>query len=497
MIKNIGASVRAFTISAGDIGFLEAENILTKFLKDEIADEFNKYLSFKLGVSRSKVRGKKILLEFLLDAKDPSQTDRLVEFLKGDLGIIKKLMEMGDQLNETSDEASLEEGQNQINNVEDVAEDSLGAESNFAGTNHFNAQTDNFNIQLPIIISHQNGNTLRYDRYQTIGGDQVLHVHQASRNKENRNLNIPIAGTIIKHNTWDNVYIANYEKKGEKVEDPVIVYQRYDGTVRRSERTVRDMVGEINDIMKYAGTKGEGTNESYVIDTDALFPHLLEPQYDEDGFATEHNRRYKSSILSFTLLFTREAVRDIISAPAKTIMKAFFNILEGFDKEIMDKVAHLFFINDEGKADYDWREVRKIIRDEYWWLDPLSSDDEDPMDSVRYICWQATRIIKDFDYIRSAGGWKEQSKRLAEVFAGEKKGHLKYNKMMRLVVQFTDPENLYARFKFDTRKKIDGEEDLHLNQGMFNEELQEPYNAQWLNATALRDMFNNPLTLTD
>jgi len=497
--KSIGANVSALTISAGDIGFLPAENVLTKLVAKEVAKQFNKYLSFKLGISRSKVRGKKVLLEFLLNAKDPAQIDRLVEFLRGDLGVIRKLIEMGQQFNGSDSESGLEDGQHQIDNVENVAEDSLGANSNFAGTNHFNAVNHNFNIQLPVIVSYHNGSTIRYDRYQTLNGKQVLHVHQASRNTSSGNFNLPFLGKYIKHNVRDTVYVVNYEKSGKQVENPVVLYQRYDGEVRRSESDAREMIEKMNDIMKYAGAKGEGTNEAYTIDTSSLFPELNKPVEYEDGVPVNASRTYRSAVLSFTLLFTREAVQEIINAPARLIMKAFFNILEGFDKKVISKVAHLFRIDEKGKIKYDYRKARRILEREFWWLDLDNPEEgrDSPLDTLRDIKWQVARIIKDFDYIKAAPDWKEQAKRLSKVFAGKKKGNLGYNKMMKLVIQFVEPHHIYARMKFNTNKKIDGENDINLRESFFNTGIENTYTNQMSNATALRDMFNNPSTLTD
>jgi len=45
--------------------------------------EFNKYLALKFGLSTSRAKGQKILLEFVIDAKNPEQVTKMVQFLKG------------------------------------------------------------------------------------------------------------------------------------------------------------------------------------------------------------------------------------------------------------------------------------------------------------------------------------------------------------------------------------------------------------------------------
>ena len=506
--KSVGVSARALTISAGDIGLFEAENALTELIHDElageIAKEFNKYLSFKLGLSHNRVKGKKILMEFLLDAQDEEQLERLEDFLRGDLGVLKKLLRMGTQFNGVDIENDLQAGADALNEVENIGEESLEAESSFVGSDHFNSNGNSLNLQVPFFYSRESASSARYDRYQTMEGDEILHSHQVSQNISNASINIPWVGKRYKRNVRQNMYIVNYEKEGSAVSEPSIIYQRYDGTVRRSELTARGMVEDVNDILQYAGVNGEGVNSDYIIDTDTLFPKLSEaennPQYDEDGFIISPARRqYKSAIMSFSMVFTQTAVRDIINAPVEGIMKAFFNILEGEDRKIITKVAHLFNVNEDGKVKYNYRTVKEILEKEFWWMDFDSNngDEESPMDIVRGICYKTSRIIADFASVRNAAGWKEQSKRLAAVLGGKSKSRMGYSPMLKIIVQFVNPKNLYAKVNFKTHKKIDGEDDITVKEEMFNEEVGSNYGSQMANATSLRDMFNNPSTLTD
>ncbi|MCK5583124.1 MAG: CocE/NonD family hydrolase, partial [Elusimicrobiales bacterium] len=290
--KSVGIAAKAFTISAGDIGLFETSNKLTEFIHDELADEiagqFNKYLSFKLGLSHNRVKGKKILMEFLLDAQDEEQLERLEDFLRGDLGVLKKLLRMGTQFNGVDIENDLQAGADALNEVENIGEESLEAESSFVGSDHFNSNGNSLNLQVPFFYSRESASSARYDRYQTMEGDEILHSHQVSQNISNASINIPWVGKRYKRNVRQNMYIVNYEKEGSAVSEPSIIYQRYDGTVRRSELTARGMVEDVNDILQYAGVNGEGVNSDYTIDTDTLFPKLSEaennPQYDEDGF---------------------------------------------------------------------------------------------------------------------------------------------------------------------------------------------------------------------
>jgi len=57
-------------VDAGLIGLPEAENFLMKELNKTVVREFNKYLAVRLGLSASRTKGEKILVEFMIDARN-------------------------------------------------------------------------------------------------------------------------------------------------------------------------------------------------------------------------------------------------------------------------------------------------------------------------------------------------------------------------------------------------------------------------------------------
>src|SRR3989338_1725531 len=189
-VKSAGASVGT-SFDAGMIGLPEAENFLMKELDKTLVKEFNKYIALRFGLSTSRAKGQKILLEFVIDTKNPEQVAKLVEFLKGDLSIIKRLIEMGARFNDFSRLDDTAAGQQALDSVSQVASDGLGLNSTFAGSNHFNSNSHAMNIVLPIVLHRESNSGQRYDRYQVSGSDQVLHVNNASKNESVSNINVP------------------------------------------------------------------------------------------------------------------------------------------------------------------------------------------------------------------------------------------------------------------------------------------------------------------
>ncbi|OGR45331.1 MAG: hypothetical protein A2X35_03555 [Elusimicrobia bacterium GWA2_61_42] len=496
-VKSGGASVGT-SFDAGMIGLPEAEGFLMKELNKTVVKEFNKYLALRMGLSQSRVKGKKLLLEFIIDPKNPEQVAKLTEFLKGDLSIIKKLIQMGIRFNDYSDTDDNSNGQNALNEVENVAEQGLGLNSTFAGSNHFSGTSNGFNLTLPVLVQHESSTGQRYDRYQTMNGAQVLHVHNVSKNSSNSNINIPVVGKIFKHNTNQNFYVVNYENRDGAMSEGAVVYQRYEGYIKHDERDARGMVTNMNEILKYAGTKGNGVNSEFMVDVNTLFPRLAAEEANPSGSDSEGNpavdsKSYKSALMSFSLVFTKEAVRDILAAPAVTIMKAVLNVMEGLDREIVSKVQHLFKMNTEGKVDYDWKAANKLLSD-------YKRDGDnafDPLSVVNSFCYNVSRIVADLATVRNTADQKERAARLSKVLAGKGKSGLGYEGLMQVLIQLVDVKDLYANLNVQTDKRIKGEADIASTYNVYNNNLQAGYNTQLNNANALRDRFSDPSLLSD
>ncbi|MBI4350982.1 MAG: hypothetical protein HY550_06050 [Elusimicrobia bacterium] len=496
VVKSAGASVGT-SFDAGMIGLPEAENFLMKELDRTLVKEFNKYIALRLGLSASRAKGQKILLEFIIDTKKPEQVAKLVDFLKGDLSIIKRLIEMGVRFNDFSSLDDTAAGQQALDSVSQVAAEGLGLNSTFAGSNHFNSTSHAMNIVLPIVLHRESSSGQRYDRYQVSGGDQVLHVHNASRNTSVSNINVPFLGKVFKHNTNQNFYVVNYEDKEGKVSDASVVYQRYEGYIKHDERDAREMVRNMNEILKYAGAQGDGTNNGFTIDVDALFPRLTAEEEhpsgtDANGDPMVMAKRYKSALMSFSLVFTKEAVRDIVIAPAMAIMKAVLNVMEGIDREIVSKVQHLFNIDAGGKVKYDWKAARKLLASY-----DRPDDQFDPISVVDNFCRNVAAIVSDIASVRDTAGQKEKSERLSRVLAGKGKSSLGYEGMMQIMIQLVNVKDIYASLNMQTDKRIKGEENIASTFNIYNENLQAGYSEHLAGANSLRDRFADPSILSD
>lgn len=494
LVKSVSGGVSStFEIPAGDIGLFEAENILTKEINKQIAREINKYLAAKITYGHSRNSGRKILLEFLINPKDQRQLDALVEFLKGDLGFIKRFIELGLKFNEFTEIADMQQGLNGMNQVIDQAENALGVDASFAGANHYHGHSDNLNIAVPVIHNHENSWTTSYNRYQTMDTkDGVIHVSQAGRVSNGSSINIPFVGTMIKYNSDKNVYVINKESAEKGVSDPVLLFQHNVGFVRQGEGTARDIIHRINNVLKYAGVNGEGTTDELILPVDNIFPASPLPEGFDPIEDTAPSKTYKASIVSFRFMFSAEGVKQIVLAPAENILKAYLNVMRESESELLRKVAHLFKVNSKNVVEYDYKQASKILGVNAF----DNQDGVNPLDIMRDMAYTATCLIKDIFSVKEESGWKAQSEKLAAISAGRSKSKMGFEDFFKVAIQLVSKKNISAEVYVHTDKRIKGEKDVTETYTYLNSK-DNNFASTIGEVNAMRERFAEPSVLSD
>ena len=71
-------------------------NILAKFVDHELAKQLNRYTVAALGFSTSRSQGKRVMLEYVVDPRDPAQAEAVAQALHGDFqGLVKMGWQIG------------------------------------------------------------------------------------------------------------------------------------------------------------------------------------------------------------------------------------------------------------------------------------------------------------------------------------------------------------------------------------------------------------------
>ncbi len=494
-VKSVGAAVGTFDIPAGDIGVMSGENLIANTVNRTVASQINKFIAFKLGYNYYRVDGQKLLLEFTVNPQDPAQVEKLAEFVKGNLGTIEAFIKMGLRFDQFSETADTQTGVGELDELATQAGSAIGANNTFAGTDHYDTHGHNFNITIPVIHSHQNNWTSTYHRYQSLNsGAGTIHVQQRTRESNGDSMNIPFAGTLIKYNSKKDLYVVNQEGRDGSVSRPVLLYQKYEGFVRQGDPTARYMIDNANNVLKYAGMKGDGVNLSNTLPSADIFPPLPPQEHNynsEGGPQADPTKTYRSAVMSFKLVFAEQAVQDIIFAPAQLIMKSFMNVMRETEGEIINKVMDLFTIDKKGEVAYDYKAVQKRLGVSAF--DNNGDNGTNPLDIVRNLAYAATKFLEKISSVKEQAGWKGQSEQLAKVAAT---GDMKYEDFLKVVIQLVDTRHISSEIYVHTDKRVKGEADVTQNYTMFNTR-ENGFDNTIATVSQMRERFAAPTDLTD
>ncbi|MDD5210493.1 MAG: hypothetical protein PHV36_13970 [Elusimicrobiales bacterium] len=479
-VYSVGASVSSAEIPVSDLGFWEADNILANFVNKTVAKEINKFISMQLSVGHSRNFGKKLLLEFVLNPKDPRQMEALEKFLQGDFGIIKRFVELGLPFNDFSAEDTSANGMGELSGVSDQALQAIGGKPTFSGSDIYSGHANNLHFQVPVINTHDVSWSASYNRYQSMDRNgETLHVQERKRTSNSKSLSVPFMGANVKHNSERTFYVVNREGADGKASLPALMYQQNEGIVKHTDGSARDLVERANGVLRYVGMKGEGVNEEETLPRHELFPST------GGTFKT-----YKSVVMNFSLLISERGLQDILLAPAQAIVKAYLNVMRELMPDIVNRISGLFSVNAAGKVSYDRQAAEKRM------AGIAVTEGYNPMDDVKILAHGAEEVIKDLAAVRNAPGWKAQSATLAAVATGKSHSDFGYEDFLKVVVQLTDPLNVSAQVFLSTDKKVKGEADVAQTYQFFNNR-NDSFDANIADVNQMRNRFADPATLTD
>jgi flagellar hook-basal body complex protein FliE len=158
------------------------------------------------------------------------------------------------------------------------------------------------------------------------------------------------------------------------------------------------------------------------------------------------------------------------------------------ERALVEKVAHLFSVDDKGVVDFDKEKAAQILNS-----DEMESG-YNPLYILRDMAKTATAIIKDILSIGSQSDPKAQSQKLSEVAAGRGKSGLGFEDFLKVVVQLVSKENISAQVYVATDKRVKGEKDINQNYVITGSTQAE--NAM-NEMTQMRDRFSDPSKLSD
>ncbi|MBI3563720.1 MAG: hypothetical protein HY079_00830 [Elusimicrobia bacterium] len=416
----------------------DAQNILLRFVERELARQLDQYTRAWINFGQASSDGTKILMEFVIDPRDPAQADALAKVVHGDM---LELVKMSFKMSTFQTKSTLEDYLKL--REKDAA---LIGQSTYAASDEYKAKSRSFSLNLPLLISHNAASLFGEDkvnRYTDAEGQ--FHFFRADKSKTNSYLTLPWVGPMVRDNTQRDVETVTFAPKGGQHGAPIMVYIRNRGYLRVTGDTVRGDVEEVNGVMALAGAQRGKVSSRLKLPVEALVPpspvsHSKGPD-GEDMTSVPSDRK---GTLSMTLVFNQQAVKDILAAPAEAVLKAFGASLGDRDERAMVEWLTQHGRIKDGKVDYSWREASRAF----------PSDDEfgrggasnDRVNELSRLSRAAADLIADLAEARDAKDNEARAQALAKVVGGKGRGDLAYEDVLRVLVQFVDPMDLTGDF---------------------------------------------------
>lgn len=441
-------------------------NILAKLVSRELASALNRYTVASLGLSKARSRGKRVMLEYVVDPRDPAQAEAVARALHGDFESLAKMgWHLGTQqaTDETTEAAYLRM------KAEHDAE--LGPAA-YAAIDAYSQKAHSITLNLPLLMSH-NWASLKADdtmtRYTGEGGE--YHFERADKSRASEYFNLPFVGPLVKDNVQRDVQVVTQAKEGEAYGDPIVVYLQQHGFLRATERSVRDKALEFSALMALAGTHGNGPNEKLALPLSKALPEPPAPEAiggrDDESGARQEPANRKGSI-AFTLVFNQAAVKQLTSATAEDVLKSYAATVESLPA-MKWLLANSAMNARTGELDYDWRAARKAFPS-----DQDRGQASYEAQDIASMAKEAAGLIADLAAARNAPDNESRSKALAAAFGGLGKSGLSYDRALRVFVQLVDPMNLTGDFVASVdrpKKEIDLSMHLVLKKGRAENDL--------------------------
>ncbi len=431
-IRTKGASI-VQTIPAVEFASLGA-NILAKLIDHELAKQMHRYTVASLGFSNSKSQGKRVVLEYVVDPRDPAQAEAVAKALHGDFeALVKMAWHLGTQ---QATDASTEAAYLKLMQEHDAE---LGAAA-FAAINAYSNDSKDTTLNLPFLTSHHWSKQRGEDtmtRYTDVQGH--IHFERADKSHQGEYFNIPWVGPLVKNSVQRDVQVVTAARAGEKYGDPIVVYLQQHGFLRATESVVRGDAQQFSDLMALAGTRGNGRNPRMAI---PLAKDLPEPPAPERSFGEDDNRSQepanRKGAISFTLVFSQEGVKQLLASSNEDILKAYAAVCDS--QPAMRWLTANGRVQNDGKVTYDWKAARRAFPDE------VDSDRRTPADELAHLAKVSAGILADIAAARSAPDNEARSVALTKAFGGLGRSGLTYEESMRVFVQLIDPMNMTADF---------------------------------------------------
>ncbi len=456
-------------------GVAGVRGILERAANGVIAHELSDFITGELALGRAGSDGQQIVMEFVLDPRDPEQMARLAGVMKGDL---RTLAQMAARM--STFQATVERAHDDFVKLEGEHEEKLGSVAAAPGIDLYHQVQHPFRLRLPLIFDHSSTRADGDDKYISLAsdGDQV-HIYHAEKTGSDNYLNIPIKGALIKRDSLRSAQAFVRVDAGGSVSEPQAVYIYHEGFLRKDASDVREMAQDVSRLITRIGADGGPGDARLALPVDRLVP----PQPPRDPQQPGDAVSYHSGSISLTLVLTAKAVADIVKADAAAVARSLRAVLDEGDARLLDFALQTAGFDAEGRLRYDQRQF----------YEAFGSESSTRVDLER-VCGMATGLVADLADIARQPDREARAKAIASLISGGGRSGLAYERILEVLVQLAAPRDVTADFRIDLDKKVKGDPDAHAHLVLHKDR---PDNPGLKRAGELKQRFATPSDLVD
>lgn len=470
-------AVSVFTAGAAGI-----TGMLERAVDHELANQISAVLTAAFQVGRASSDGQQLVMEFVLDPRDPEQMENLAKVMRGDLLTLAKMAGTMATLR-----ASAARSRQDFEKVEGAHEAALGRPSAAPGLDLYHQVQHTLHLRFPVIFDHASSSSKGDDLYVSLADGAKVHLFHAEKTGSSNFLNVPLKGAMIKRDSLRSAQtFVSIDPAGRK-SAPQAVYIYHEGFLRRDAADVRETAQDVSRLLSRAGTRGGPAVARLALPLDSLVPPQPPRQDQRDALGQEEPQpaapSYHDGSLSLTLVLTAKAVKEILSADAPLIAQCVRATLDDTDRSLLDLALASKGFDAEGRLGYDWKQFYQAYGD--------SGDYRRWMENV---CDLVTNVVADINDVRAQADPEARAKALTRLLSGGGRSGLAYDDILQVLIQLVEPRDMTADFRIDLNKHMKAEREAHAHLVLHKDR---PENRGLERAARLKQRFARPSDLVD
>lgn len=450
-------TVRSRSLSAGvsipAAQFLVGwEGALLRLADKTLARELAKIAIARLDLGSARSDGQKMVLEYVVDPRDPEQALAVQQAFRGDF---RRLLKSARRI--ATSHVTAADTDPAYEELRNITAGHLGPPGH-AAVEEYTFKARSFGGGLPLLIwGHVHEVYGRSAVTELTGEGGEFRFYPSDRSPSGEFLRMPFVGPLVKENGQRRVEVVTHAPKGQAHGEPLMVYIRNHGVLRVPGSSVAETVHEMNSVLRLAGAR-RGADGSRLVLPDSMIP-VPTPVAETHGPRENHGPTEVSDrkgTVSLTLVFNQKAVRDAVSAASKEMLEALAASMGPMERPMMEWLAANGRI-EGSRLVYD----RSAAGERF--------PEEGAANDLRTLSLTAAGLVTDLAAARDADSNDHRAEALSSALGGRGKSGLSYEKVLRVMVQFVDPLDLTGDFVASVKNSSKGGKDteghLVLKQG--------------------------------